>query len=82
MPYSPPVGLGALWIQSWNVDFCCGIFLQGRGNDERLPNCRAMCLQVMDSHSVVGLLDANTGQVLTNLTHHAQLERTLNPMQP
>mmetsp|Transcript_39178 Transcript_39178/g.73036 ORF Transcript_39178/g.73036 Transcript_39178/m.73036 type:complete len:478 (-) Transcript_39178:10-1443(-) len=26
---------------------------------------------VMDSHSVVGLLDATTGQVMTNLTHHA-----------
>ena len=27
----------------------------------------------MDSHSVVGLLDAQTGRLLTNLVHHAQL---------
>ena len=26
----------------------------------------------MDSHSVVGLLDASTGRLLTNLVHHAQ----------
>ena len=28
---------------------------------------------VMDSHSVVGLLDAETGALRTNLVHHAQL---------
>ena len=42
---------------------------------QRLASVATECnrWQVMDSHSVVGLLDAESGRLLTNLIHNATL---------